>query len=1416
MVLSIRTDIPALTATRHNRRTDTGLTSSLERLSTGLRINKAADDASGMVIAGSLTSQAKGLGQAIRNANDAISIVQVADAALEESIQIVNRIKTKSIQAAQDGQTLESRTAIQADIEKLIQELDQIANTTSFNNQKLLSGSFTNKFFQVGAYAEEGVHLSIDPAGSKKIGHLSTGSLVLDNNKEGVAHLGIKGGFSYGFEEIAPITLAYDNAAEHGIGGLADAVNQVSDRTGVRASAQVTSRTDTRIRTGMTDADFAINQIPLGRFAVQDGDADGALVKAINQKTVQHGIHASVTPDGSLFLSSTDGRGIKVEPPPGRGDGIDHIFAGKNLTTFGSLHLQGQGSGVVDIRDLGGGEPVSLLDNGLNTAADTRTVADSVLTRGSVLAENSVLGFPWTAEQTLSGERFAKSIDLERQTLIPEGGVLGQGSVLLTKDDLPDTVMVRAKGTTDTESLVKKGSLLKKDSILGAGTQLPAGNMVSAGTLFKGDAQIAATQATIASSFVKQDSVLAAGTVIASGSVLKGTAIVETVGPITGSADIKSGSELTVGSFLASGTIVRGTAVMDGVANTGSTYILSVGSILAAGSSISSGTTLGGDAVVDQIPNLSSSYSLAANSILTAGSELASGTVLKGTATVTATGPVTGDYELATGSILRSGSVIGSGTTLTDDVIIASQGVVTGSYTLESGSTLQSGTVLGNGTILTNAADIGPLGPITGNYTIAAGSIVEAGSVFGDGTPVNGSVTVTTTGPGNPGDDIFLADNTLLRAGTVIASGETINTTSGPLTAPVDETLVLGSDYTTSGGNIMSLENGSIFAGSTLADGSVAGTGGFTLQAAMVPSADTTFTVDSEFSAGTRLATGSVIGPDGAVLSSDMNLGNAMTLNTGSTLASDSVLAAGTVIGPDHVTLAADLNTTGVLTLTADSTLEDNSTLTAGSVTGPEGITLSAGMTLTGGAMALTAGSTIQGGSQLNRNSVVGTEGAQLQADMTVDVSMTLQAGSDIAADTSLNNGSEVGSNGADLVQNMILTGNMTLTAGSIVAGSSSLTPETVFSSDSLTLISEMTILGDMTFSTGSAMGYDSRIQYSSYIWADATLISAMTLRDPVTLASDMALVSDLILGEGSTFGDNSLLQAGSSVYLPLELMSALDTGQGLRLDAGSQISATRASVIPEGTLVGGDAILVDALLLAADFNLSAGSTISRGSVLRNGSGIGGTIKTAFMETVAEDGEMSIGKGSVLTRGSVIAKGTFLTSDVNGIDGQVYARGTFAQNDLRLDETVVSAAMTLGPGSVIASGSYLHLNADDAFMPTRLQNMDLFTLSDLSVLTQEDAQQAIGISDAALQSLGRVRSHLGSAQNQLTAAIANNTAAKINVSSSASAIRDVDFSSEVQNLEKLQILAEAGRFALSSATERADNLIRLLTQTDQR
>ena len=167
----------AIISLRNNQKT---LTESLARFSSGKRIVKAADDASSMAIANSLGSQARGLGQSIRNATDAIAMAQVADGALGESANLIASIREKAVQAANASQSSESRQAIQADISKSLAALNDIAQNTSYNGQRLLSGSFVDKSFQVGASSGQTVSMNIDAADSGSIGN-DQGSLSTIN-----------------------------------------------------------------------------------------------------------------------------------------------------------------------------------------------------------------------------------------------------------------------------------------------------------------------------------------------------------------------------------------------------------------------------------------------------------------------------------------------------------------------------------------------------------------------------------------------------------------------------------------------------------------------------------------------------------------------------------------------------------------------------------------------------------------------------------------------------------------------------------------------------------------------------------------------------------------------------------------------------------------------------------------------------------------------------------------------------------------------------------------------------------------------------------------------------------------------------------------------------------------------------------
>jgi flagellin len=162
MSLRINTNVDALTAYNNLNKTQQSQSTSNERLSSGLRINKAADDAAGLAISQGLTKQINGLGQAIRNAQDGINMVQTADGALTETHSILQRMNTLAVQAANASNDDASRSDIQKEVGALNKELDRIASSTSFNGVNLLDGSFTNKKFQVGGTSGAADQISVD------------------------------------------------------------------------------------------------------------------------------------------------------------------------------------------------------------------------------------------------------------------------------------------------------------------------------------------------------------------------------------------------------------------------------------------------------------------------------------------------------------------------------------------------------------------------------------------------------------------------------------------------------------------------------------------------------------------------------------------------------------------------------------------------------------------------------------------------------------------------------------------------------------------------------------------------------------------------------------------------------------------------------------------------------------------------------------------------------------------------------------------------------------------------------------------------------------------------------------------------------------------------------------------------------
>ncbi|ENL7861447.1 flagellin A [Campylobacter jejuni] len=378
MGFRINTNIGALNAHANSVVNARELDKSLSRLSSGLRINSAADDASGMAIADSLRSQAATLGQAINNGNDAIGILQTADKAMDEQLKILDTIKTKATQAAQDGQSLKTRTMLQADINRLMEELDNIANTTSFNGKQLLSGNFINQEFQIGASSNQTIKATIGATQSSKIGltRFETGGRISTSGEVQFTLKNYNGIDDFQFQKVVIST-----SVGTGLGALAEEINKSADKTGVRATFTVETRGIAAVRAGTTSDDFAINGVTIGQVAYEDGDSNGALVSAINSVKDTTGVEASIDANGQLLLTSREGRGIKIDGNIGGGafinasmkenygrlslvknDGKDILISGTNLSSagFGATQFISQAS--VSLRESKGQIDANIAD----------------------------------------------------------------------------------------------------------------------------------------------------------------------------------------------------------------------------------------------------------------------------------------------------------------------------------------------------------------------------------------------------------------------------------------------------------------------------------------------------------------------------------------------------------------------------------------------------------------------------------------------------------------------------------------------------------------------------------------------------------------------------------------------------------------------------------------------------------------------------------------------------------------------------------------------------------------------------------------------------------------------------------------------------------------------------------------------
>ena len=320
MAATINTNVASLTAQRNLGMSQTSLNTSIQRLSSGLRINSAKDDAAGLAISERFTSQIRGLNQAVRNAGDGISLAQTAEGALKASGDILQRVRELAVQSANASNSAGDRQALQQEVSQLVSELDRISQTTEFNGAKLLDGTFGTQQFQVGANANQTIvaataNLRTNQYGNNQVVGSGAAAQAASTQATAFGTNGVVGGTlaingSLGSKNI---TVVDNDTAKI----TADAINLQTQSTGVTATA----RTEAQVTFGTAGAysltlrsDNSTNEtVSFSISAISGADGLSSAVSAINEKSSKTGIIAQLNSTGTgVILSNNTGNNILV------------------------------------------------------------------------------------------------------------------------------------------------------------------------------------------------------------------------------------------------------------------------------------------------------------------------------------------------------------------------------------------------------------------------------------------------------------------------------------------------------------------------------------------------------------------------------------------------------------------------------------------------------------------------------------------------------------------------------------------------------------------------------------------------------------------------------------------------------------------------------------------------------------------------------------------------------------------------------------------------------------------------------------------------------------------------------------------------------------------------------------------------
>ncbi len=364
----INTNVASLNTQRALNMSQSALQTSLQRLSSGLRINSAKDDAAGLAISDRMTSQIRGLNQAVRNANDGISLAQTAEGALGEITNNLQRIRELAVQSANATNSSSDRAALDQEVQQLIAEMDRVASQTSFNGQNVLDGTFGNATFQVGS--EVGQTISVNLSTNMKTtnigrtadyvgGSAYSSSLAIGQQGTGVTNA-----------SVADITIALGSGQAVAVGdsaNYADAstTGREADSAFAKAAAinaagigGLTATADNTVvaawTTAATDNSYTLNINGIAIYSAHDATADSITiddaVAAINSNSASTGVTATAS-GSNITLNAEDGRNITVtETAATVAEGFNGTGAGTNNTVNAALDFSSASGTTLDAR----------------------------------------------------------------------------------------------------------------------------------------------------------------------------------------------------------------------------------------------------------------------------------------------------------------------------------------------------------------------------------------------------------------------------------------------------------------------------------------------------------------------------------------------------------------------------------------------------------------------------------------------------------------------------------------------------------------------------------------------------------------------------------------------------------------------------------------------------------------------------------------------------------------------------------------------------------------------------------------------------------------------------------------------------------------------------------------------------------